>query len=56
MIPNYEHYDLIGIGDFSHGDTNIWEYRLKLLKYFIKTTNKKITIFNEDGNEHSKIL
>ena len=23
MIPNYENYDLIGIGDFSHGDENI---------------------------------
>ena len=54
MIPNYENYDLIGIGDFSHGDENIWVYRLKLLKYFIKTTDKKITIFNEDGDEHSK--
>ena len=30
--PNYENYDLIGIGDFSHGDENIWVYRLKLLK------------------------
>lgn len=54
MIPNYEYYDLIGIGDFSHGDKNIWVYRLKLLKYFIKTTDKKITIFNEDGDENSK--
>ena len=54
MIPNYEKYNLIGIGDFSHGDNNIWEYRLNLLKYFIKNTNKKITIFNEDNDEHSK--
>ena len=45
MIPNYEYYDLIGIGDFSHGDENIWVYRLKLLKYFIETTDKNITIF-----------
>jgi hypothetical protein len=34
MMPNYNKYNLIGICDFSHGDTNIWEYRLKLLKYF----------------------
>tara|TARA_B100001964_G_C13721789_1_gene374944 strand:- start:1 stop:531 length:531 start_codon:yes stop_codon:yes gene_type:complete len=54
MIPNYDKYNLIGIGDFSHGDKNIWEYRLKLLKFFIESNNKKITIFNEDGEEHSK--
>ena len=54
MIPNYNQYDLIGIGDFSHGDNNIWIYRLKLIKFFIKNTNKKITIFNEDNDEHSK--
>ena len=23
MIPNYEYYDIIGIGDFSHRDKNI---------------------------------
>ncbi len=54
MIPNYEHYNLIGIGDFSHGDNNIWIYRLNLLKYLIKNTNKKISIFNEDNEEHSR--
>lgn len=54
MIPDYEGYDLIGIGDFSHGDKNIWVYRLKLLEYFIKNTNKKIIIFNEDNEMHSK--
>jgi hypothetical protein len=39
--------NLIGIGDFSHGDINIWNYRFKLLKKYMKNTNKKIVIFNE---------
>ena len=54
MIPNYEYYNLIGIGDFSHGDENIWVYRLILLKFFITNTDKNIIIFNEDNDEHSK--
>lgn len=54
MILNCEKYDLIRIGDFSHGDENIFEYRLKLLKYFIKNTNKNITIFNEDTEKNCK--
>ena len=37
MIPNYEYYDLIGIGDFSHGDKNIWVYRFKLLNYKLES-------------------
>jgi hypothetical protein len=45
-------YSLIGIGDFSHGDNNIWEYRLDLLKNVIKNTNKNVIIFNEDTEKH----
>jgi len=40
-------YKLIGIGEFSHGIQESWDFRFKLLKYAIKNTNKKIIIFNE---------
>lgn len=40
-------YNLIGIGDFSHGIMESWEFRFNLLKYAIKNTNKNIIIFNE---------
>ena len=40
-------YKLIGIGEFSHGIQESWEFRFSLLKYAIKHTNKKIFIFNE---------
>ena len=50
---NYNNYELIGIGDFSHGDENIWKYRLDFIKNIIKNTNKNIVIFNEDSKEHS---
>ncbi len=40
-------YSLIGIGEFSHGIQESWEFRFKLLKYALKNTNKKIIIFNE---------
>jgi hypothetical protein len=45
-------YSLIGIGDFSHGDQNIWEYRFNLLKDVVDNTDKKILIFNEDSEKH----
>jgi len=38
---------LIGIGEFSHGIQESWEFRFELLKYALKHTNKKIVIFNE---------
>lgn len=34
-------YNLIGIGEFSHGIMESWEFRFNLLKYAIKNTNKK---------------
>ena len=40
-------YKLIGIGEFSHGIQESWEFRFNLLKYAMKNTNKKIIIFNE---------
>ncbi len=40
-------YNLIGIGEFSHGIMESWEFRFNLLKYAIKNTNKNIIIFNE---------
>lgn len=47
-------YLLIGIGDFSHGDNNIWIYRLNLLKEVINNTDKQIYIFTEDTIEHTQ--
>ena len=44
---NYKNYDLIGLGEFSHGIRESWEYRFRLLKKMVKETNKKITIFQE---------
>ena len=40
-------YKLIGIGEFSHGIEESWEFRFNLLKYSMRYTNKKIYIFNE---------
>ena len=50
---DYDKYVLIGIGDFSHGDENIWKYRINFIKDLLKNTKKKITIFNEDNKFHS---
>lgn len=44
---NIHNYDLIGIGEFSHGIQESWEFRFNLLKNTLKTTNKKITVFQE---------
>lgn len=46
-MRNLLNYKLIGIGEFSHGIQESWLFRFKLLKYAMKHTNKKITIFNE---------
>lgn len=56
--PNIEFskYDLIGIGDFSHGSYNIWKFRFDLLKKAVKSLNKKgskIMIFIEDTEWHT---
>lgn len=40
-------YNLIGIGEFSHGIIESWEFRFNLLKYAMTNTDKKIIIFNE---------
>jgi hypothetical protein len=40
-------YKLIGIGEFSHGIQESWEFRFNLLKYAMKTYKHKIFIFNE---------
>lgn len=44
---NFNNYYLVGIGEFSHGIQESWEFRFKLLKHVIKNTNKKVTIFAE---------
>jgi hypothetical protein len=46
-MNNLLNYNLIGIGEFSHGIIESWEFRFNLLKYAIKNTNKNIFIFNE---------
>jgi len=46
-MNNILNYKLIGIGEFSHGIQESWEFRFNLLKYAMKNTNKKIIIFNE---------
>lgn len=46
-MKNLLNYNLIGIGEFSHGIQESWEFRFNLLKYAMKNTNKKIYIFNE---------
>ena len=40
-------YKLIGLGEFSHGIQQSWDFRFSLLKYSLNQTNKKIFIFNE---------
>ena len=40
-------FKLIGVGEFSHGIQQSWEFRFKLLKLAMRNTRKKIFIFNE---------
>lgn len=47
-------YKLIGIGEFSHGIQESWEFRFDLLKYVIQNTNKNIIIFNEMSDWQAK--
>lgn len=46
-MNNLLNYNLIGIGEFSHGISESWEFRFDLLKYAMKNSNKNIIIFNE---------
>jgi hypothetical protein len=46
-MNNILSYKLIGIGEFSHGIQESWDFRFNMLKYAMKNTNKKIIIFNE---------
>jgi len=46
-MNNLLNYNLIGIGEFSHGIQECWQFRFNLLKYAIKNSNKNIIIFNE---------
>lgn len=49
----YTTLKLIGIGDFSHGVTQVWNFRFELLKYLHNKTEKNINIFIEDSKEHT---
>ena len=53
-MNNILFYSLIGIGEFSHGIQQIWDFRFKMLKYAMKNTNKKIIIFNEMSSWQAK--
>lgn len=46
-MDNLLNYNLIGLGEFSHGIQESWIFRFNLLKYAMSHTNKKIVIFNE---------
>jgi len=52
-FPRHDGRCLIGIGDFSHGDNNIWEYRISFVNHLLQDSSKHITIFNEDTEYHS---
>ena len=47
-------HKITGIGDFSHGDIDIWFLRLIVIQHLISTTTKKIIIFQEDHPESVK--
>ena len=53
MNISTEPYHLIGIGDFSHGDAEIWLLRLRLVKNIVRQTTSHITIYIEDLPEHA---
>jgi len=42
---DYLKYTLIGIGEFSHGIQETWDYRFQLLKKLMKKSTKNICIF-----------
>ena len=46
-MNNLLNYNLIGIGEFSHGIIESWHFRFNLLKYAMKNSNKNIIVFNE---------
>ena len=59
MINNAKkllNYFLIGIGEFSHGIYESWEFRFKLLKYTMKNTNKKKIDFKYKYKEITIII
>ena len=47
LLVNFENYHLVGIGDFTHGINETWEYRLDVIKNIIKQ-GISIVIYNED--------
>jgi hypothetical protein len=52
-MDNLLNYFLIGIGEFSHGIYQSWEFRFKLLKYVMKNTNNN-TIWSRKDNKFIK--
>ena len=43
----FDTYNLIGLGEFSHGIRESWDFRFNLLKMALKMTDKHIFVFNE---------
>ena len=51
---NLKQYSLIGIGEFSHGIQESWEFRFKLLKDTMRNESQKIMIFNEQSEWNAR--
>lgn len=42
ILEECKKYDLIGVGELTHGELTSWKYRYKIVKYLIKHFNKVI--------------
>ena len=42
ILEECKKYDLIGIGELTHGELTSWKYRYKIVKYLTKYFNKVI--------------
>ena len=51
ILEECKKYDLIGIGELTHGELTSWKYRYKIVKYLTKYFNKVI-IFCETLNPY----
>ena len=51
ILEECKKYDLIGVGELTHGELTSWKYRYKIVKYLIKHFNKVI-IFCETLNPY----
>lgn len=42
ILEECKKYDLIGVGELTHGELTSWKYRYKIVKYLIKHFNQVI--------------